>query len=246
MDDHDMFVTRVVKGRIFEYHVPDTILPVLPPGAATWFTELDRRLAPDIDETTFLRLIAPVVLRPTRLRTGDIERMERAFHGLRSARRVAPGDLLAANNVLVGASHPSFRTGSSWVGAPRPDIAWSVGAPADMVPALVARILDATSRQGSPSYGALVAMVRLLQVHPFDDGNGRTARLHAAAHIHRRIGPSRALCSLLLALRDRSRFDWNSIYASLRQTENWSTLLECWALAAASLPAGHVDPGESQ
>lgn len=80
---------------------------------------------------------------------------------------------------------------------------------------------------------ALVSLVRLLQVHPFFDGNGRTARLYATWLVCRQLGPSLLFPHLLDALWNRAEFSIGGACVASRDHDDWTPLLDyCLTMVA--------------
>jgi Fic family protein len=119
--------------------------------------------------------------------------------------------LLKAHALLLGVEEQGFRRGPVWVGAPHPSVAWHVGSPPELLRGLTQELLRDLPSTYPASLCSLVLLLRLLQVHPFNDGNGRIARLVSIHPVLLRIGPARGHLRLLDLLWDRNRFDLNRV-----------------------------------
>ncbi len=106
-----------------------------------------------------------------------------------------------------------------WIGAPHPSASWHVGSPPDLLHGLIKHLLADPPAHHPASLTATLLLFRLLQIHPFVDANGRTARLWSIHTIHHRIGPACGHLKMLEMLWNRSRVDINSLSLSV-QTEN--------------------------
>jgi fido (protein-threonine AMPylation protein) len=121
-----------------------------------------------------------------------------------------------------------------------------VGSPAGRLESLSREIFSLRERSGPVSLWAIVAMVRLLQVHPFADGNGRTARLYACWAAQRGLGGSDLFPGIVSALWMRANFCVNAACIAVRDHEEWTPLLErCLDAAAQWAPRSprHALPG---
>lgn len=101
-----------------------------------------------------------------------------------------------------------------------------VGSPAPRLDALVDVILAMIRQPWPTTLIAVVSLTRLLQVHPFFDGNGRTARLYACWLVRRRLGPSPLFLHLLDALWNRAEFSILGASVAIRDRNDWNPLLE--------------------
>ncbi|MDP2186573.1 MAG: Fic family protein [Xanthomonadales bacterium] len=162
------------------------------------------------------------------------------FAGLASAaarafqsRKIQRRELIDLNALILGKPQAGFRTGPVWIEAPHPALSSHVGSPAPRLDALVDAILTMVRRPWPTTLIAMVSLVRLLQVHPFFDGNGRTARLYACWLVRRRLGPSPLFLRLLDVLWNRAEFSILGASVAIRDRDDWSPILEyCLATTA--------------
>lgn len=85
-------------------------------------------------------------------------------------------NMVAMNHCLAG-NGGGVRAGPMWVGAPNPGDAWYVAPPANLVPSLLLDLVRFCIDERVPlTLRASVGFNQLLLIHPFRDGNGRTAR----------------------------------------------------------------------
>lgn len=142
-----------------------------------------------------------------------------------------PKQLKRANAALLGVPRSEFRTSAVWLGATHPGLSWHVGSPSEMLPGLIRKVLEIPGRLDSPSLTAVILLFRLLQIHPFADANGRTARLWAIRHIEREIGPACGFLDLIDALWDRKRIDINALSLETQTERSFDPLfdhIETW------------------
>lgn len=148
-------------------------------------------------------------------------------------RRIRRDELIAINSLVVQKPRRRFRKEPVWVGASHPSLAWHVGSPPVKLNELVDAILAMAQSPWPITLIALVSLLRLLQVHPFIDGNGRTARLYACWLVRQRIGHSPCFLALLDALWKRSEFSINAAGVSIRDHDDWPNFFDYCLHAAA-------------
>lgn len=206
-----MYVTRILVGRPYQCYIPKPLIPQISDHFLCLFQGIDRCLASSLHDESFMESMARTVVQPN-------NRLD-SFQAIRNAQQAAEASLNAlgikqlqkANALLLGLPSSEFRVQPVWLGAPHPGLSWHVGSPPEMIPTLVKQLLCETSLLNSPSLAAVILLFRLLQIHPFVDGNGRTARYWAIRHIQQNIGPACAFLSLIDSLWDRKNFDINAI-----------------------------------
>jgi hypothetical protein len=160
---------------------------------------------------------------------GDVVAMERVGVGVLAAaehlagHRLTKRSLIKANALVLAQRKSSLRNGPMWVGASNPMHAWYVAPPANKVEALVMNLVEFNhSHDDLPILlRACASMCQLLLVHPFADGNGRTAR----ALLLGMMLPEFKCRSTLFYLLDRLwEFQGSALHAAtikLRETGSW-------------------------
>ena len=151
---------------------------------------------------------------------------QRAVDALLTRQRASIKHLKKTNALLLDEKDVDFRKTPVWVSAPHPSASWHVGSPPDMLNGLVKGLLADPPVYHPASLTAIVQLFRLLQIHPFADGNGRTARLWSIHSIHRHIGPACGYLQLLNGLWDRARFDIHSISLAAQAEETLTPVFE--------------------
>lgn len=234
-----MFVTEVLHGKPYQSYIPVPMVPAIASQYVAGFAELDRMMQASVDARVFdAAIVASLAQDNARsLLGGD---GDDRFGGLASAvarafqsRKIQRRELVDLNALIVGKPQTGFRKGPAWMGAPHPAISSHVGSPAPRLDALVAAILTMAPQSWPTTLVAVVSLTRLLQVHPFFDGNGRTARLYASWLVRRRLGPSPLFLLLLDALWNRAEFSILGACVAIRDHDDWAPLLDyCLATTA--------------
>lgn len=123
------------------------------------------------------------------------------------------------------ASAGALRKSQSWIGGLSPLHASYVGPPAEMVPELIADLLEfINSRKHSALITAAIAHAQFEMIHPFGDGNGRTGRALVHLILQQRSVGGEVLIPLSRVLRE----DNKSYIFQLQQTHpavgdpNWN------------------------
>lgn len=221
-----MFVTDVIQGRPYQAFVPKPILPPLTTGQVSFFAGLDRHLRDTCDKREFDSRVVGVVLQSVR-RSGirDQDGSQRQIEKYLSRWRLRERDLVELNGFLVGSEFPALRKQPVWLGGPHPATAWHVGSPAHLLPSLLKGCLGIRLVDLPVSALAIVSLIRLLQVHPFADGNGRVSRFYAIWLVAQRIGPCVAFLDLIDDLWDRARFDLHGASVQIRDHDDFNLLV---------------------
>lgn len=100
------------------------------------------------------------------------------FTMLLHKRRWRIPDVLEINRRVMGLPVlPQMRKGGMWIGSHHPADACYVAPPAEDVATLMADLVEFCScTHWPPLMKGVIAMQQLLLIHPFEDGNGRSAR----------------------------------------------------------------------
>jgi hypothetical protein len=203
-----MYITEILGGRPYQCFVPKPMFPAIDPNLIESFSDVDRHFRTRQDDDAFFDRSVEIVLQASKRK--DIE-SRRPLPGEELRRwlirpRMGIKQLQDMHAFLLGTGTSDFRTGPVWLGGPHPASAWHVGSPPARVNRLMKELVEVTETPQPATVQALTAMLRLLQIHPFQNGNGRVARGYAIWLAHRRIGPSIAWLDLLEHVLDRSRF----------------------------------------
>lgn len=118
----------------------------------------------------------------------SIHRYQRAMHDFLCHQTISINTLLQVHKTLLGsqANAGKIVTAQNWIGK-TPQQATYVGAPLPQVKQQLSLLVDfLNSQDKSNIYTLLSAAVWLTSIHPFQDGNGRTARVmyHALASLN--------------------------------------------------------------
>ena len=222
-----MYMTEVLNGRPYQCFVPVPMFPAVEVPLVKAFSTLDRRLKERVADGMFAtRATGTVAQIGNRIDAGD--RAECASAALRycmSRPRIGVDQLKKTHALLTGKDDCGFRTGPVWMGGPHPADAWHVGAPPSRLNGLMKQLIDLPDTRLPATLQALLGFLRILQIHPFADGNGRLARCHAICLTHRGIGPATALLDLLDHLCDRSRFDLNAASIEVQNSGRFEVFL---------------------
>jgi hypothetical protein len=222
-----MYITRMLAGRPYQCYVPESILPPVSDYYLAFFRDMDRWLTSSCDNESFLSGLPRSVAQPNNKLDGSLA-LENVRHAMKTPfAEQSIKQLKKANAALLGLSRTEFRTQLVWLGTTHPGLSWHVGSPPEMVTPLMKKLLDVPSKQLSPSMTAIILLFRLLQIHPFADGNGRTARYWAIRHIQHTIGPARGILLLIDRLWDRKHFDINGASLAAQGEKNFDPIFAC-------------------
>ncbi|MEQ1514555.1 MAG: Fic family protein [Lysobacteraceae bacterium] len=223
-----MLVTKILAGRPYQSYVPQPLMPVIEKREIDIFRRMDQWLASTVDHVAFSERIASAVAQPNnKLGASDqLASSQRAADMLLIRPRVGIKHLKKVNALLLDRQDVDFRKTPVWVSAPHPAVSWHVGSPPDMLNGMVKGLLADPPTHHPASLTAIVLLFRLLQIHPFSDGNGRTARLWSVHPIYQRIGPACGYLQLLNSLWDRARFDIHTLSLAAQSEETLSPVFD--------------------
>lgn len=169
------------------------------------------------------------------LRNPDSERTasaSAAFHLLSGS---ISGDLLAeltrANSLLCGQSGmPStWRAAPVWVGRVPRERSVAEGADPKEIPRLMAVWSKLHERSLPLSLLIAVSTLRFLQIHPFLDGNGRSARWMALRLARRNPSLFDGLSALILGVWAKGAAFRHACSASVVECGDWGPWLDAWS-----------------
>lgn len=223
-----MYVTELLDGRPYQCFIPRPLFPSIELSRVKAFAALDRAFRHTADGSGFMdRAAATIAQTRNKLEAKDRHAEASAVLSTCLARdRLGIEQLKKANAALTGKSQAIFRTRPVWMGAIHPSDSWHVGSPPGRLNGLMKALTDLPSSALPASLQALIGLLRLLQIHPFEDGNGRTARCYAVWLAHRRLGPATRMLDLLDALCDRSRFDLNAASLEVQNSGRFDVILD--------------------
>jgi hypothetical protein len=144
------------------------------------------------------------------------------------------GDIAMANRILCGEDKrlSPWRTTPVWIGHVAVERSVWVGASPREIPSLMSRWRGVMLRSAPVSLRLAVAMLRLLQIHPFPDGNGRTTRWVA-------VSAARASPLLTCGLERLTMDVWaagaafrQAASAGVSQDDDWSMWFDEWIRCA--------------
>jgi hypothetical protein len=137
----------------------------------------------------------------------------------------SPSRLLAAHRALLDAG-ADRRTGPAWLDAPHPADSSYVAPPAQSVPGLVQDLCAfANDARWPVVLRALVVFARMLHVHPFRDGNGRTARAWFQGLLLRELGPRSEAATTLRRLYANGGAPLSLALRAIQREQDWLALL---------------------
>jgi hypothetical protein len=226
-----MYTTQMLAGRAYQSYLPDPLVPVVSGAWIAEFRRFDRLLSRDCDAAAFTPSARDAIARAGVRHRGENRQSHAsaALAALLTRERIGPKQLKQINGLLTDAGSSELRAVPVWMGAPHPGLSWHVGSPPHALNGLIKRLLQTAESDWPASLHAVMAMFRLLQIHPFVDGNGRTARFYAIWRVHRGIGPSLGFLRLLDALWDRARLDMNAVSLSAQSENSLDPILACVA-----------------
>lgn len=235
-----MYITEMLMGRPYQCFIPRPVIPVVGPRYLRAFAEIDRKCLASRDEgDIFMASAIEFVARVDTKRSSDgrVANVAKMVANTLARNQIGITQLKKINAELVGRDEQGFRTGPVWVGAPHPALSWHVGSPPGQLKALIKQCLSLPEMPMPSTMQALMGLIRLMQIHPFNDGNGRTARLYALWLGCRRLGASDRLLQLLSILTNRARFDLNAASLDVQNTGRFDLLFEYLINADAQLRA---------
>ena len=223
-----MYVTEILDKRPYQCFIPQPLFPAVEPSRVKAFAALDRALQHPLDAAEFLdRAAATIAQIRNKLDAADRHAEASAALNIWLARdRLGIEQLKKANAALTGKRQVDFRTRPVWMGAMHPSDSWHVGSPPGRLNSLMKMLMGLPSSPLPASMQALIGLLRLLQIHPFEDGNGRTARFYAIWLAHRKLGPATRMLDLLDLLCDRSRFDLNAASLEVQSSGRFDPILD--------------------
>lgn len=150
----------------------------------------------------------------------------RAVERLSQTGRFTEAALSRANAELLGMRRSSLRARPIWIDGRHPAESWFVGPPPVKLPGLMRDLAAFCSDDAHPSLlRAVVALLQLLQIHPFEDGNGRTARVLFMALALRGLGPTELLPRFLRRLWAFRGLSLHGTSLQLRDSGIWGPYL---------------------
>lgn len=219
-----VYVTASIGTQVLQCYVPNRMWPSFTATDIGRFKAFDRKLS----QSGSMDLDA-VSAALTTVRTDSAERCSGVRAALNIAAMSSAMDVATVKRVnsSITGNTAAYRSGFAWSGAVGPRLAWHVGSPPDAVPRLMNSLIASSSRADLPATAvALVLAVRLLQIHPFRDGNGRTARVLLWSVLTRRCGRTLLACELITWLWRRCDFDLHAASNDIRDHEDWSALMD--------------------
>jgi hypothetical protein len=231
-----MYVTAIYQGRPVQCYVPKAGFPEIDRTFAARFEALEDLLGSTGDPVAHAAAVAATVQRYDLAPDAAGDRRSGVLAAIRHAAglgRLDAAALKRLNALLGGSAGPgSFRSGPAWIAAEHPAMSTHVGSPASRLGSLVSDVLSLQTRHGNALVRVLVAMVRLLQIHPFHDANGRTARLHACWAARAAFGPSPLFPQALARLWMGGSVGINQMCISVRDDDDWEPLFDGFLAAA--------------
>lgn len=168
------------------------------------------------------------------------ERFVNAILYLRARRPAIASTLCNAHARLLGQRRSSFRTLPSWIDGRHPADAWHVAPEARHVRGLVNEVASfAANAHSTPLLRACVTMLRLLQIHPFTDGNGRLARAFALSIMWTELGPDPRFVSVIQKLYANRAMHLHRVSLSVRERDDWVDYLRLGAACVMQARSDH-------
>jgi Fic/DOC family len=227
-----VFVTEVLGQKIYQSYVPRPVMPSLDKVVIAKFYQLDKLICKLTCSSDFDKECVSAIDRSGL----DEAHISSILNVALKFEKIGEKQLLKLNALIIKSPDAIYRQTPVWVGAPNPGISWHVGSPASHIKKLMADIIRINDEQRPSSLAIFISLIRLLQVHPFIDGNGRTARLYACCLCKKVFGRSSIPVEVIKALWMREEFDLHSASVEIRDSENWNTYLNyCFNLLEVRL-----------
>lgn len=139
---------------------------------------------------------------------------------------LSASNFIKANGLLTG-TPGTLRRGLVWIGSTHPADAWYVAPDPAVLPRLLSNLATFLNHRDLPvSLRASVALVRLLQIHPFQDANGRTARALFLATCLRSFGFQTALLQVLPSVWQMGGLQLHAASLRIRDDNDWDEFME--------------------
>lgn len=224
---------RVLNGKPFNCYVPSPMYKMAQIRPyVTQFRKIEQTFEKlDQEASSFNRLLSSAAsgsaLNGGVVTVEEGERFTEAVAYLRKIKIIRAEHLPLAHRLLTDIVGNEFRQDHVWLNGTHPSMSWFVGPPPEMVKKLASQCLQVLDdKELASSLRASVCMVRLMQIHPFLDANGRLARAVFCAHALN----SRVSVELFLPYLQRLWLNgghWLATQLNLLQnTENWNDILE--------------------
>lgn len=224
-----MYVTRILGTVPYQCYMPRPLIPDVGSNLLRRFEALERRLSPlNVSDEVYMAECAKIVAQ-ARNKYSSTNREALAGHSVArflKGNRVGPNQLIKIHASLTSTEKPGLRSGLAWVGSQHPGNSWHVGSPPEHLNALVKGLASCNRREMPSIVWAITVMLRILQIHPFHDGNGRVARFYAIWSIYNGMGGSLMAASAIDSLFDRSRLDLQSLSLTAQTTGNFDEILD--------------------
>ena len=135
--------------------------------------------------------------------------------------------LRRANAMAVGEPVSVFRSNSMLVGSHRADHASFVAPPAQCVASLMSDLITFIEKRDDlpVTLRAAVAVGQFLLIHPFRDGNGRTARAMFIGFCGRNLGFSPALLNMVRVLWEHRGLQLHAATMHVRESDSWAEFI---------------------
>lgn len=231
---HARDVAPSVKGSFFSFRA---IAPPLSDATLKRFIEVDRTLGRHPSKLTVTDL-ADFVANGLAVRKPDSDRAVAAAAAVgllhEPPSKDLLGELLRANALLCGRSggRSTWRTGPVWVGRVPRQRSVSEGADPKEIPRLMSVWSKLHERALPISLLIAVSSLRLLQVHPFLDGNGRTTRWLALRLARRHPPAFDELSALILSVWAKGSAFRHACSASVVERGDWEPWLDAWSVTS--------------
>lgn len=223
-----MYVTEILDGRPYQCFIPQPLLPAVEASRIKAFATLDRALKNTADASVFTARAAATIAQ-TRNKLDAADRpaeAEAVLNAWMGRERLGIEQLKKINAALTGKQATGFRSRPVWMGALHPSDSWHVGSPPARLNGLMKKLMELPQSNLPASLQALIGLLRLLQIHPFEDGNGRVARFYAIWLVYRQLGPSIGALNLFDTLCDRPRFDLNAVSLEVQNSGRFEAYLD--------------------
>lgn len=135
-------------------------------------------------------------------------------------------EILLSHKELGVRPDSGLRDRDVWIDSPSPELSWYVAPRAARVISLSIAALRIRDSDLSTLTTGLCAMLRLLQIHPFGDGNGRLCRALFLAHCTSALGHEPRLIGLTESLWTEHAFKLHQASRQLIAAESWDPYLE--------------------
>jgi hypothetical protein len=153
--------------------------------------------------------------------------IQTALSLLEQQKHISIKHILNAHAMLVEKKTSSIRKQAVWMDGSHPADAWYIAPPTRLVlPLLEDWCAWMNNKKHSVTLRGIVGLIRLLQIHPFDDANGRLSRVCFLGFMTQHFGRQACFAKFISELWAFRGLHLHRVSLELRDHENWQPYFE--------------------